>query len=68
MCITCENVMEDTDVQFYRQFNLIKPSLSIKTLCVDEKTDVLHELIEVWQTWKSLMVRKGVFVSLNTVE
>ncbi len=39
--------MPTTHVQFCRQFYLIKPSLSDKTLRVDEKTDVLHELIEV---------------------
>ncbi len=30
-------------------------------LSVDGKTDVLHELIKVWQTWKGLMARGFVF-------
>ncbi len=42
--------MGDTHVQFYHLFYLIKMSLSVKTLRVDGKTDILHELIEIWQT------------------
>ncbi len=42
-----EKVMVATHVQFYRQFYKIKPRLSVKTLRVVGKSDILHELIEV---------------------
>ncbi len=51
-----------THVQFY----LIKPSWSIEMLHVDGKTNILHELIEVWQIGKILMAQGFIFDKLSS--